>query len=482
MTKPQRNTRVVSGLGPAVEAHGQGAAMVPHPPLGLDPRTYARTQDCVQCGLCLPACPTYVTTGQEADSPRGRIRLIKALADGRIEPSPPVVNHLDLCLDCRACETACPSGVGYHELIEKMRARLTERPTGTVPTPPWIDRLIRAFVSGVLTHPNRLKASLLPVRALQRLGLWGLLTGPRLGRMIPPRLLKLMRILPSPGPMWPRRLDGRYASLATGGVSKAVVGMFEGCVGGVLEPDINRQAVELLRLAGCDVLVAQQQVCCGAIHHHGGEVKQARALARANIDAFMGAGNAGSGAGKTVPNVDYIVNTVAGCGAMLKEYPHLLRDDPVYAKRAAAFASRVRDICELLVELELPRPTHPLPPELRVATYHDACHLAHAQQITAAPRQLLGSIDGLELVPLAESDMCCGAAGTYSLTQPAMAAELGERKVRCIAATGAGVCVTGNIGCAMQIQAEARRLGVEVRVVHPVTLLYRAYTGDERRA
>ncbi|MEX0775593.1 MAG: heterodisulfide reductase-related iron-sulfur binding cluster [Phycisphaeraceae bacterium] len=449
--------KVVSGLGDAVSVHAKPASALPV--LELDARTYDRALDCIHCGLCLPACPTYTENGLEGDSPRGRIYLMKSLADGRIDATKAVVRHLDLCLDCRACETACPSGVVYHELIEETRARLRKQAR-----PSLGDRLIQAMCRHIFPYPTRLKLAMLGPRLLQLVGLWKPLV--RLARPSA-RLDKLMRMAPAQGPMWPSRLASRYGNDAANHQSKAIVGFFPGCIGSVLFHDVNRQSVALLRRAGCEVRVPDAQRCCGAIHHHSGHPQQATDFARANIDAFLPQPPGG-------PSVDMIVANVAGCGAMLKDYAHLLRDDPAYRQRAIDFVAKVRDITEALVELKLP------PGSMDVnltATYHDACHLAHAQGVVEPPRQLLASIKGLTLIPLPESDMCCGAAGTYNLTEPEMAGQLGERKIRHIQATGATHCVTGNAGCAMQIQSEADRLGVPLTVVHPVTLLYQAQFG-----
>ncbi len=451
--------QVVTGLG----ADAAPDANAPkHHALELDPRTFARALDCVHCGLCLPACPTYTQNGLEADSPRGRIHLMKGLALGRVEATDSVVKHLDLCLDCRACETACPSGVVYHELIEETRARLaTTKNRGAV------DRFVELIFLNIFTRPARLKLALLPARVLQKIGLWPLLTRPAMTKLLPPQLEKMQQMLPPSGPMWEGNLEGFYPAKAPDGVKKATVGFFAGCVGSVLFQRVNRQTIALLQHAGCDVVVPKNQACCGAIHHHAGRLHEAEALAAANIEAFAGANG---------PKVDYIVNNISGCGAMLKDYAFLLRDDPRYAQRGKELAQKTRDISELLVELKPEPPKRPLH---RTVTYHDACHLAHGQKVTAPPRELLGWISGLKVVPLRESDMCCGAAGTYNLTQPEMARQLAERKIGHIAATGAETCVTANVGCAMQIQSEAARSGVKLRVAHPVTLLYEAYFGEE---
>lgn len=437
--------KVVDGCNPPSPA---AAA----PGLALAPDIYQRAKDCVHCGLCLPTCPTYKLTLLETDSPRGRILLMKGMADRRTFPSPTVLQHLDLCLDCRACETACPSGVVYHELIEQTRIRLHPRRKISL-----VDRLVRLVFLHVFPYASRLKLLLLPVRLLQRARLWPALAAVA-DRLLPAQLAKMQRLLPPTGPVWEKSLARRYPP-ANGAAAKLTVGFFSGCIGSVLFQDVNRQSIALLQRAGCEVLVPSGQGCCGAIHHHNGDEFGARRLARSNIAAWEEIGS------------PLVVNSIGGCGAALREYGHLLRDDPHWADRAAAFSRKVRDITEILLELAGPRPTRPLD---LTATYHDACHLRHAQGIYDPPRTILSWIPGLRLIPLAESDTCCGAAGTYNLTQPAMAQRLGERKIRNIQATGASVCVTGNVGCAMQIASEAARLGVPLRVVHPVTLLYEA--------
>jgi glycolate oxidase iron-sulfur subunit len=444
------------------------------PAIKLDPRTYVQAQTCVHCGLCLPACPTYTENGREADSPRGRIQLMKKLSDGEIDATPTVLHHLDLCLDCRACETACPSGVIYHELIEETRALLVEKGMdkngGT---------LMRWMFFHVLTHRERLKWAVLPARIMQKTGLYGLLRKVGLFDLLPAGWRKMEQMLPADGPLWPASLpevtraggtDAMIATLAHHGDQsdagpKAIVGFLGGCIGSVLFQKTNQQAVELLAAAGAEIHCPDELGCCGAIHHHSGAVAAAQKRARHNIDIFLPEGK---------PWVDRIATNIAGCGAMLREYDHLLRDDSKYASRAKEFSARVRDISEVLLELGLPEMKYPVN---EVVTYHDACHLAHAQKVTAAPRQLLAKIPGLKLVPLYESDMCCGAAGTYNLTQPAMASDLADRKLKHIAATGATVCAAGNVGCALHIQGQAVARGQTLRVVHPVELLHRAVFG-----
>jgi glycolate oxidase iron-sulfur subunit len=447
----------------ATEQHEKQTAT----PLPLDPRTYDRALSCVHCGLCLPACPTYTQTFHEGDSPRGRIQLMRGMAEGVIQPTESVRKHLDLCLDCRACETACPSGVVYHELIEETRERLSRDVKLTLQA-----RFMRWIFFHVFIYPTRLKLALLPARLMQKIGLYALLRKTGLFKLLPTQLRKMEQMLPTSGKIWPGRLPSSMPARnqPRGPIShdaKQIVAFFPGCIGSVMFEKVNRQAVELLNACGADVRVSRGQVCCGAIHHHNGSWEPAKQFARRNIDVILGTGSA---------SPKLIATNIAGCGAMLKDYDHLLRDDPQYADRAREFSSRVRDISEVLLELGLPEIKHPV--NLTI-TYHDACHLAHAQKVTAAPRKLLARIAGLKLVPLAESDMCCGAAGTYNLTQPEMATDLADRKLKYIQATGAAVCATGNVGCAMHIQSQAQARGQQLQVVHPVELLHQAVFGRE---
>jgi glycolate oxidase iron-sulfur subunit len=427
------------------------------PAVELDPRTYRRALSCVHCGLCLSACPTYTTNQHEADSPRGRIQLMRGLADGLIEPTESVTKHLELCLDCRACETACPSGVVYHELIEETRARLADRKKLS-----FQERLMRGIFFHVFVHRNRLRWALVPPRLMQKIGFYGFLRKTGIFRLLPVQLRKMEQMLPAEGRIWPRELPVRIAAR---GEKKATVGFFAGCIGSVMFDEVNRKAAELLSACGAEVITPPAQVCCGAIHHHNGIEDPAREFARRNIDVFVP---------ENGPAVDYIVTDIAGCGAALREYDLLLRDDRKYAERAKVFAGKVRDVTEVLAALGLPEMKHLVNVTV---TYHDACHLAHAQKVTNQPRALLSKVPGLNLVALPESDMCCGAAGTYNLTQPEMSMKLAERKLDAIATTGAEVCATGIVGCAMQIQSTAAARGRRLTVVHPVEILHRAVFG-----
>jgi glycolate oxidase iron-sulfur subunit len=389
------------------------------------------------------------------------------LADQKIQPTPQVLNHLDSCLDCRACETACPSGVVYHELIEETRSKLAHL---TPPTKQ--DRLMRAIFFHLFTKPTRLKLSLLPARLLQKLKLYNLLVKP-LTKILPPQLQKMEQMLPPTGPLWPKSLPkltkatAHFRNIKKGDdelrQSKRVA-FFPGCVGSVMYARVNQMAVDLLAAAGADVVVQHSQKCCGAIHHHNNAHHAAQNLARKNIDAILGGDQ----------KIDMIVTDIAGCGAMLREYNHLLRDDKSYAYRAEQFSSRVRDISEALLELGLPPLTHRVEESV---TYHDACHLAHAQKVTSAPRKILQRIPGLKLIPLPESDLCCGAAGTYNLTHPAMASDLAQRKLNNIASTKTDSCATGNVGCAMHLQSQAHSTHPDLTIIHPLELLHHSVFG-----
>lgn len=406
------------------------------------PTRFARAdklRDCVHCGLCLSACPTYLELGTEADSPRGRIYLMSALHQGEIGLDDEVVEHLDRCLGCRACETACPSGVRYGLLIEDARAVVragARRPLRT--------RLIDRGVGALFPRTKLLAGLLAPARWLERTGLLAWMR----------RHFRVVRLLPPLGPevvRLPRRLA------ATGAV-RAQAALFEGCVARVMFSGVNAATAQVLAANGCEVESPPTQGCCGALRLHAGDREGAKALARANIDAFA----ATSGA---------IVSNAAGCGALLREYDELLQDDPEYAAPARAFAARVRDVSGMLEEIGLVAPLGEMP--LRV-TYHDACHLAHGMGVREAPRALLRRIPGVELVDLEEADVCCGSAGSYNLTQPEMAARLGRRKAERIRATGATVVAAGNPGCALQIRAALAEAGSATEVVHPVELIARS--------
>ncbi len=401
-----------------------------------------RLLDCVHCGFCLPTCPTYAEMGHEMDSPRGRLYLIRALAEERLSPGAGVVRHLDLCLDCRACETACPSGVRYGPLLEGARADLSHAYRR-----PLVERVLHGLVRQVFPYPDRLRRLAAPGYLVRRLHLHGLL---------PARLRDLVGLLPE-------RAGTAAVPEATParGERRLRVGFLTGCAARVLCPEMNAAMVAVLARNGCEVLAPPDQGCCGALHLHTGSRAEAQRLARRNIDAFLALGP------------DVIVANAAGCGAAMKEYGDLLAGDPEYAARAREFAGRVRDFTEVVAGLPgFERGLGALP--VKVA-YHDACHLAHAQGIRKPPCDLLAAIPGLTRVELPESDWCCGSAGVYNITQPAMARRLLERKMEKIEGTGASVVVAANPGCLLQLRAGVRARGLSIEVLHPAEVLERAY-------
>jgi glycolate oxidase iron-sulfur subunit len=407
-------------------------------------------RDCIHCGFCLPTCPSYLVWGEEMDSPRGRIVLMRhGLESG--SDMDPIAIHFDRCLGCMACVTSCPSGVRYDLLIEATRPQV-ERNTRRSRS----ERAFRRACFELFTHPGRLRALLPLTVAARQLGLEERLR-PRLGRF--PRLAALARLSPDASlrPLW-RRLPVRTPARAAGGAPRGRVGFLQGCVQRVFFSGVNEATVRVLAAEGFEVFAPPAPRCCGALLLHSGAEPEAVALARETITAFE--------------DCDAVVVNAAGCGSAMKDYGHLLADDPAWADRAAAFSAKVRDVTELLVD-DVPEGDgrarrHPLP--LRVA-YHDACHLAHAQGVRNQPRALLRDIPGLELAEPADWEVCCGSAGIYNLLQPSAAAELGRRKADNLADTGAEAIVAGNPGCTLQIAAHLAATGRGVPVYHPVELL-----------
>jgi glycolate oxidase iron-sulfur subunit len=402
--------------------------------------------DCVHCGFCLPTCPTYVLWGEEMDSPRGRIVLMK---EGHEEISAPMVTHLDRCLGCMACVTACPSGVQYDKLIEDARPQIErnfERPPA--------ERAHRRLIFELFTRPGRLRALAPATAAAQKLGLPRLARRPRVRRLAP-RLAAMTAMTPESSlrrslTRLPERFEAR-------GERRGTVALLQGCVQRVFFGHVNEATAMVLAAEGFEVHAPRLPRCCGALPMHAGVDQDARTLAKDTI--------------ARLEDYEAVVVNAAGCGSAMKDYGHVLRDEPEWAERAAAFAERVRDVSEFIAEAG-PRAER-RPVELRVA-YHDACHLAHAQGVRAQPRELLRGIPGLELLEPDDWEICCGSAGIYNLVQPEPAAELGARKARNLLDTGAEAVVAGNPGCALQISAHTERLGRPLPVLHPMELLARS--------
>ncbi len=412
-------------------------------------------QDCVHCGMCLPTCPTYRLTGSEASSPRGRLWMMKAVADGRMDLLDPAFDEqMYQCLNCRACEAVCPSGVQYGPLVEASRSQLEQHR----PRPRW-QRVARTVGMCVpFDDIRRMRMLTGGLRLYQRSGLSGLLR--RSGVLRRLRLATLEAMLP---PMRARALvSGRESWQPEGAHAKTH--LFNGCVMSTVFSDVNRAAGRVLAHNGYATDVPATQQCCGALYVHAGMMDEARRLARVNIDAFE---RAGDGA---------VVVTAAGCGAALKEYDHLLASEPDYKARAKAFADRVVDLTEVLGTSDLVAPTGEASQQV---TYQEPCHLAHAQRITQQPRTMLGSVPGLELAEMRESSLCCGSAGIYNIIRRDMADELGDRKARHIQDTGANVVVTANPGCAMQLRTSLIRNNVDADVRHIAEILDQAYGGEQ---
>jgi glycolate oxidase iron-sulfur subunit len=460
-----------------------------HGPLRRHTHTYDLMRQCIHCGFCLPTCPTYAVLGVEMDSPRGRIYQMQAVADGRLAITNDFIEHMNCCVGCRACETACPSGVQFGALIEAAREQI-QLTTQEIATQEGPNTTKQAEHNEILTPIVQTKRRALAVTALRRfffdvmlpsrlilsLVFAGLKIYQRSGLQAlahRTKILDTINNLPTPfkgqlaipealmdgakGDLLPRQIPKYTPAI---GPRRHRVGMITGCIMDQVFHDINEATVRVLSANGCEVITPPQQNCCGALHVHGGEAKTGRDLARHNIHVFE------------QYNIDAIIINSAGCGSMLKEYGHILRDDPTYAKRAQEFSAKVKDISEFLTSIDM---NTQFGETNHIVAYHDACHLLHGQKIKQQPRQLLKALPGITIVDLKESDWCCGSAGIYNLTNQEMAQELLARKMNNIEKTGASIIVTSNPGCMMQIAMGARERGLDLEVVHPVQLLDESY-------
>ncbi len=423
---------------------------------------YAVVQQCMHCGLCLPTCPTYDATKIERHSPRGRIALMRAIADERLELTRTFAEEMYFCLGCLACMTACPAGVNYAELFE--RARAEAEASGLLRSPG--RNLLRAFaVRWLFMDLRRLRTVGRALRLYQRVGLQALLRRSGVLRFLPTRLRELEAMTPVIQrafsadlipPVMPARGQKRYR-----------VALLTGCAQDLIFSDINRDTAEVLAHNGCEVITPRNQLCCGSLQAHNGEWQLAQQLARRQIDQFP------------PEQFDAIISNAGGCGSHLKHYRKLLEDDAPYRDRAAAWDQKLKDLHEWLMQIGIEQPpSNEAPPQL--VTYHESCHLAHGQKITAQPRQILALIPNLKLVELPESHWCCGSAGIYNLIQPEMANQLLARKLRHIQSTGATLVATANPGCLLQLVNGARQHGLTLRIVHPVSLLAAAYRNHSR--
>jgi glycolate oxidase iron-sulfur subunit len=413
-----------------------------HPPLK------EHIDDCVHCGFCLPACPTYVLWGEEMDSPRGRIYMIKKAAEGEAPLDERFRLHMDNCLGCMACMTACPSGVEYNKLIEPTRAQIernVKRALG--------DRIFRKMIFATFPHPRRLRLLAGPMRFYQRSGARALVRGSGILKLLPKRLAAMEALLPDV----PARSSREVSAIAKPKNARMRVGMLSGCVQQVFFPHVNEATARVLAAEGCEFVIPADQPCCGALMLHSGLDGEARELAKKMIAAFE------------QTEVDVVAINSAGCGSTMKEYGYLLRDDAAWAERAAKFSAKCRDVAEILCELEPRAERHPL--TMRVA-YHDACHLQHAQGVREQPRLLLKGIPGLDVAEIPEAVLCCGSAGVYNLLEPETASQLGARKVENLLATKAQAVLSANPGCLLQLMNGLRQRGLqEMPAFHLVELL-----------
>jgi glycolate oxidase iron-sulfur subunit len=418
---------------------------------------YSIIQQCMHCGMCLPTCPTYDTTKRERNSPRGRISLMRAIADDQLAITQEFADEMSYCLGCLACQTACPAGVNYAELFETARADIERSHVNTgVERTFW--RTLSLHIIFMSPRLLRLVGRLLGF--FQRSGLQALTRKLGLTRLLP---ANLRRLEPQTPPVAARFSNELIAPVERPPEPRYNVALLTGCMQDLVFPEINRDTADALLANGCTVVTPPVQSCCGSLHAHNGEVGLAAQLARRQIDMFP------------PEQYDAIITNAGGCGAHLRHYHAILADDPVYLPKAKLWDSKVRDIHEWLIEINARPPTASPAPETMTVTYHESCHLTHGQKVVRQPRQLLRLLPGVELRELPESNWCCGSAGVYSITQPEQAAALLDRKIKHIIGTEAGVLATSNPGCHLQIAGGLRAAGSPVEIIQPVTLLARAY-------
>jgi glycolate oxidase iron-sulfur subunit len=408
--------------------------------------------ECVHCGFCLPTCPTYVLFGEEMDSPRGRIYLMnKGLDEEAMDDT--MVRHWDLCLGCMACVTACPSGVQYDKLIEATRAQIERRYERRAD-----DKAFREMIFKLFPYRNRLRLAAGPLRLYQRFGIGERLRKAGVMDRLPARMRAMEALMPKLA-----REETIPELTGPAGERRRRVGVLVGCVQQVFFSQVNAATVRVLAAEGCEVVAPKSQGCCGALSTHAGREEESLDFARKTIDTFEGL------------NLDNVIVNAAGCGSTMKEYGHLLRDDPDYADRARAFSERVMDVSEFLAEIKPAAERHPLPVSV---AYHDACHLGHAQGVRKQPRAVLKGIPGVEIREIKEAEICCGSAGIYNMVEPEPAAELGERKANNVLKTGAQMLVTSNPGCILQIQASLKKMGCDIPTAHPMEVLDASLRGE----
>lgn len=415
---------------------------------------------CVHCGFCLSTCPSYRVIGKEMDSPRGRIYLMDAINNGEAPLAEPTTQHFDSCLGCLACVTTCPSGVQYDKLISATRHQVERNQPRGLP-----DRIIRALIFNLFPYPRRLRPFLAPLYLYQKLGLQKLVRSTGLLKQIFPRLAAMDSILPQ---ITLKSFQDNFPDVIPAqGETRYRVGVILGCVQRLFFSPVNEATVRVLTANGCEVVIPKTQGCCAALPEHQGQTEQAKALARQMIDSFEGTG------------VDYVIINAAGCGHTLKEYGHILEDDPAYRQKAQYFAGKVRDVQQFLAEVGLTAKLSPLTDKPLTMVYQDACHLLHGQKISLQPRQLLRKIPGVTLREPIDAALCCGSAGVYNMLQPEVADELGQQKVENLLNTGAELIASSNPGCSLQIKKHLNLQEKEMLLMHPMELLDYSIRGEK---
>ncbi|KAM3089987.1 glycolate oxidase subunit GlcF [Phormidesmis sp. 146-35] len=423
--------------------------------LGFDPNQPpdpTLIDSCVHCGFCLSTCPSYRVIGKETDSPRGRIYLMDGVNEGEIPLSPATVQHFDSCLGCLACVTTCPSGVQYDKLIAATRPQVERNHDRPLP-----EKLLRQLIFSVFPYPQRMRALLRPLGLYQKSGLQKMVRSLGFLKQISPQLAAMESMLPKIPPQ--AFVDTIPTLIPAEGEKRYRVGMLLGCVQRLFNPDVNDATVRVLTANGCEIVVPKSQGCCGALSHHQGQEDQAKVFARQMIDSFANTG------------VDAIVINASGCGHTLKEYAHILQDDPNYSQTAKEFVSKVKDVQEFLAEVGLTAKLSPLQDKPLVMVYQDACHMLHGQKISLQPRQLLKQIPGVQLREPIDAALCCGSAGVYNILQPDVAEELGRQKVENLTNTKAQIIASANIGCYVQITKHLELQHKTIPVLHPMQLL-----------
>jgi glycolate oxidase iron-sulfur subunit len=425
--------------------------------LGVIPNDDVLSQ-CIHCGMCLATCPTYELTKLERSSPRGRIKLIKSVARGEMEMSKTFAYEMNFCLDCQACETACPAGVKYGSMVEAARVELDN--AGFISP---LGRIFKNFTLGYLfTSHSRLKFAARLLYYYQKY-LQKFLHSSGILKLISPRLAEIDKLSPSVSKVFSDSLIPELVK-PEGEVKHKTV-FLSGCLMNVMFSEMNTDTIDVLKATGCEIYTPKDQVCCGSLHAHNGDFDTAKKLARKNLDVF------------SRYEFDYMISNSAGCGAYMKEYGHIFEDEPEYAEKAKIFSKKVKDITEFLTEIKGEFSFNNLSENV---TYHDACHLAHTQKVVSQPREVMAAIPGLNHIPLEESTWCCGSAGTYNILQYEASMEILKRKMDNIRNTGAETVLTGNPGCYQQIKYGASKFGVNVKVEHPVTIFKKALMNSKK--